>query len=809
MKRHVQLPGVRKWSGDDLLELQGENLKVLDGYFSQGGNCVLCGCEITETSIAPGIVSIAGRVMTFPGADNVQVFPAYLVPVKTELTREYLDDVVRNIAEEYIARLVYVEPADGDYVRIDQNTVTYWEKINPRWRKEIEEKLRKIPSKISQLENDNHTVQDASYVHTDNNYTTPEKQKLAGIEKEANKTIVDAALSEASTNPVQNKVVAEALKNAHLSVPTLPTPPTMATLTYVENGKTCAFQIGQFCRVYDTVAAWYVFYQLYDVTSANKADWRLVSFDNSTFAEVLKINLTSNQGIADTSILGAVLTIRYSNKQVVKIWGGSELPVMIPSGTSYQVVAGAVGCYQTPAVQTYTASGGNTRSVTLTYNTEKVTISLSLSASDGIDCSEQSIKVVNTADSSVLFSGKGERAVVKIPYGVRYKIIVSSLAGYITPAEQIFSASTISRDVNIVYQQLPEGILTFNKLIIEPANITGDNQGAIAKLLAKYRRCLCKKTANGEVTIRYLHSDNSNYYDDSTPAKLDGTEGDVMVDFPEFYYKYEFVDVNKFRYHISPTNLDGTYKHIPRSLVGAYKASMDNNKLYSRSGVPVLVSKVYTDYKAYVAARGVGYGLIDFQQHCVIALMLYAKYKTRDLQTKIGYDIVEMPLKSGATNSKGNHDTNATKEKGWSAALGLEGPLGGLYEYIDAESISGQGDKFVVTDPDSSTRNYPRARVFGWLAGTAIESGPFFDMIPTRYDGSATTYYCGYCESMNSTEFECFLRAGWMDESKGGVASLLASHTHGASFQCSSRLAFRGVIREASSVAAFKSLPLL
>lgn len=38
-------------------------------------------------------------------------------------------------------------------------------------------------------------VQDESYVHTDNNYTTAEKTKLAGIEAEANKTVVDSSLS--------------------------------------------------------------------------------------------------------------------------------------------------------------------------------------------------------------------------------------------------------------------------------------------------------------------------------------------------------------------------------------------------------------------------------------------------------------------------------------------------------------------------------------------------------------------------------------------------------------------------------------
>lgn len=38
-----------------------------------------------------------------------------------------------------------------------------------------------IPTKLSDLTNDNNTVTDANYVHTDNNYTTVEKTKLAGL----------------------------------------------------------------------------------------------------------------------------------------------------------------------------------------------------------------------------------------------------------------------------------------------------------------------------------------------------------------------------------------------------------------------------------------------------------------------------------------------------------------------------------------------------------------------------------------------------------------------------------------------------
>lgn len=44
-----------------------------------------------------------------------------------------------------------------------------------------------------------------------NDYTTAEKEKLAGIAEGANKTTVDTALSSTSTNPVQNKVINSAL----------------------------------------------------------------------------------------------------------------------------------------------------------------------------------------------------------------------------------------------------------------------------------------------------------------------------------------------------------------------------------------------------------------------------------------------------------------------------------------------------------------------------------------------------------------------------------------------------------------------
>ena len=68
-----------------------------------------------------------------------------------------------------------------------------------------------------------------------NDYTTAEKNKLSGIAEGANKTIVDAALSASSTNPLQNKAINAALgTKAALNSPTFtgtPKAPTAATGT--------------------------------------------------------------------------------------------------------------------------------------------------------------------------------------------------------------------------------------------------------------------------------------------------------------------------------------------------------------------------------------------------------------------------------------------------------------------------------------------------------------------------------------------------------------------------------------------------
>ena len=101
-----------------------------------------------------------------------------------------------------------------------------------------------IPTKTSNLTNDSNFVSDASYVHTDNNYTTAEKNKLSGIAAGA-EVNVQANWTQTTTTAddyIKNKptLATVATSGSYNDLSNKPTIPTVnnATLTIQKNGTT-------------------------------------------------------------------------------------------------------------------------------------------------------------------------------------------------------------------------------------------------------------------------------------------------------------------------------------------------------------------------------------------------------------------------------------------------------------------------------------------------------------------------------------------------------------------------------------------
>lgn len=310
-----------------------------------------------------------------------------------------------------------------------------------------------------------------------------------------------------------------------------------------------------------------------------------------------------------------------------------------------------------------------------------------------------------------------------------------------------------------------------------------------------------------EVFVCRLKDSDSNLYLDGSPAVLTGQEGDVMVVFLEFWYKWYKVDDNRFLYHFADHDIDGTYIHVPESLVGAYKGYVSLNGLYSWSDVTPTTNVSLSDFRSYAKARGTGFQVIDFQQHCVIAMMLYAKYKTRNLQAVLGPGGAGSSPASttGSSNATGGADTKNENSK-YVCGLGLEGVFGGIFEWVEGVEINNRVWK--ITDPDGSTRNVNAGTSNGWITNIAAENGPFFDVVPTNVGGSNSTHYSDHYYQTSSNSL-VLARSFSGSDALGGVA--FANARSGASSTASSygsRLAFRGTISEVVPE-QFKKLPVL
>lgn len=145
--------------------------------------------------------------------------------IKTRIIHKHDTEANWNLATNFIPKqgeiIIYDKDSNYSYERFKiGDGATFVSSLpfaNDALKAEIQTLLdgKASTSSVTQLTNkvDGKVDKDGSKVLSTNDYTTAEKNKLAGIAAEANKTIIDTTLSSTSTNPVQNKVINTALSN--------------------------------------------------------------------------------------------------------------------------------------------------------------------------------------------------------------------------------------------------------------------------------------------------------------------------------------------------------------------------------------------------------------------------------------------------------------------------------------------------------------------------------------------------------------------------------------------------------------------
>lgn len=164
------------------------------------------------------------------------------------------------------------------------------------------------------------------------------------------------------------------------------------------------------------------------------------------------------------------------------------------------------------------------------------------------------------------------------------------------------------------------------------------------EIQSKMRRCVVG--SNGEVKY-YLHPTNSKLKADGTPSVLDGTDGNVMVEIPKTYYKYEYSTDGDttHSWNISSREIEGYEPHPAFVKAGkevdyryypAYLGSLVDGKLMSVSGAYPQVNKTRQQFRDYARANGEGWHQIDWHLYELVALLAIIEFNTMNIQDALG-----------------------------------------------------------------------------------------------------------------------------------------------------------------------------
>lgn len=350
-------------------------------------------------------------------------------------------------------------------------------------------------------------------------------------------------------------------------------------------------------------------------------------------------------------------------------------------------------------------------------------------------------------------------------------------------------------------------VITINQTISDPYSMVGGdvNGDVIQWIRSNSHRVLAKKTAEGKITYCRLDDSNSNLYHDGSAAKLDGTEGDVFVKLPTFYYYGTEGDNIEITFSNKP--FDGCVEWDTNILIGAYKAVVKNKKVYSKSGVIPMDNVIQADFKKYAQARGTGYQLVDWQMHCVLGCLYYAMYGNTNCQATIGDGHYNQDC--GQTNTLGMTDTNGGVQhiNFW----GLEDWWGSMYEWMEDDQFDPYASQFPVYDPvTKGTRNVPIEAYQGGFV-KKMKFGRYLDLVITECDDWATagsTSYCDYQQWSTGSDYIANTRSYADADEYGGVAFVEGIDVSYTNSQYGSRLAFRGECTEETDVTTFKKMPI-
>ena len=339
---------------------------------------------------------------------------------------------------------------------------------------------------------------------------------------------------------------------------------------------------------------------------------------------------------------------------------------------------------------------------------------------------------------------------------------------------------------------------------------------------ALIRRCILDDA--GDV-VYYLDASDSTQKELGGAANLDGSDGQVMVEIPKFYYKYDF-STNVHIWEISLSQLDGYILHpaflkngveVDNRYIGAYEGvgfdfsagdyidhgnvaatgwsgtTIDtaNDILSSVSGKNPITDQTRAELRSIAANRGTGWRQLDFYLVSAIQLLYLIEFAAWNSQSNIGPGRTELTggtwvngsyiSEGGLSNGDGNGTNavsysgdadNAGAELAYMTYRGIENFFGNIWSWIDGFNINNRIPYVSNIDTDfddDTTLNYTRLIDINGDGITFVLADGYQSkleqtkggFLPSAVLGSQTTYITDYFNQS----------AGWRSALLGGHAT--------------------------------------
>ena len=322
------------------------------------------------------------------------------------------------------------------------------------------------------------------------------------------------------------------------------------------------------------------------------------------------------------------------------------------------------------------------------------------------------------------------------------------------------------------------------------------SSGSLANIHGKMRRCVLN--ADGSVNY-YLDADDSTLKEDGvTAAVLDGTDGNVMVEIPKFWYRHdltgnvntwEIADGPALGFTLHPAFIKAGVE-VSHRYIGAYDAcylddtdstyksglNLDaltvdtaNDKLASVSGVYPIVGVTRATCRSLAANNGTGWHQLDFALYSAIQMLYLVEYGDFNTQANLGDGNTngsylgsssnqnDSPHTiAGASNSWGNASTDGTQPSAgakpgtaYMSYRGIENWYGNTWNWADGINVNEgtAGNVHVTNDytdfADGTTSGYTLlSSSFPTTTGfiqNILNTGAYF-LSSDNTGGSSSTY---------------------------------------------------------------------